>query len=318
MAAVFPASLPWFTRFVLSPAGQRAATKPPKHVVQRSSTADGWAMAEVSWVLFEEHRVAFEEWFRDELNRGASWALMKLPITPGGIAGDGYSAVRFPAGYSKTLVVNGLWRVSAQIVIRDRFEGALPGCFYERFTSGLGPYSLVTGTLAPFSIGGSVQGSTLDIAANGDVTPPSIKRSFAPRTVVSVRARFLIVAPDFNNDSAVITVSTGAGALIAGVTPRTEVSFDALRRVGLHVGGESLAAGAGPVSFGEWHEARFALAAGAGNSSYAVTNLETSAVLASGHFSGDHALKVGEALGFYFSPGPITSVATRFADIEVC
>jgi hypothetical protein len=126
MAAIFPASLPWFTRFVLSPAGQRAATKPPKHVQQRANTTSGWAMAEVSWVFFEEQRATFETWFRDDLNRGASWALMKLPITPGGIAGDCYSAVRFPAGYSKTLVVNGLWRVSAQIVIRDRFECAVP------------------------------------------------------------------------------------------------------------------------------------------------------------------------------------------------
>jgi hypothetical protein len=126
MAAVFPASLPWFTRFVLSPAGQRAATQPPKHYAARSNTASGWAKAEVSWVFFEAHRATFEDWFREDLNRGAAWALMKLPITPGGIAGDCYSAVRFPNGYSKTLAINGLWRVSAQIEIRDRFECAVP------------------------------------------------------------------------------------------------------------------------------------------------------------------------------------------------
>jgi hypothetical protein len=125
MAALFPASLPWFTRFVMTPAGQRAATQPPKHYAARSNTTSAWARAEVSWVFFEEHRAAFEDWFRNDLNRGASWALMKLPITPGGIAGDCYSAVRFPSGYSKTLAINGLWRVSAQIVIRDRFECAL-------------------------------------------------------------------------------------------------------------------------------------------------------------------------------------------------
>jgi hypothetical protein len=125
MAAIFPSSLPWFTRFVLSPAGQRSATQPPKHFAQRSNTASGWAKAEVGWVFFEEQRATFEEWFRDNLKRGASWALMKLPITPGGIAGSCYSAVRFPNGYTKALVINGLWRVSAEIVIRDRFECAV-------------------------------------------------------------------------------------------------------------------------------------------------------------------------------------------------
>jgi hypothetical protein len=126
MAAIFPSSLPWFTRFVLSPAGQRAATQPPKHFAQRSSTTSGWAKAEVGWVFFEEQRATFEDWFRVNAKRGAPWVLMKLPITPGGIAGSCYSAVRFPNGYSKPLVVNGLWRVSATVEIRERFECALP------------------------------------------------------------------------------------------------------------------------------------------------------------------------------------------------
>jgi hypothetical protein len=139
MAAIFPASLPWFTRFVMTPAGQRSATQPPKHYAARSNTTSAWARAEVSWVFFEEHRAAFEDWFRNDLNRGASWALMKLPITPGGIAGSCYSAVRFPSGYSKTLAINGLWRVSAQIVIRDRFECAVPPPREAvAFTSGVG------------------------------------------------------------------------------------------------------------------------------------------------------------------------------------
>jgi hypothetical protein len=317
MAAVFPASLPWFTRFVLSPAGQRAATQPPKHFAQRSSTTSGWAKAEVSWVFFEADRAAFEDWFRDDLNRGASWALMKLPITPGGIAGDCYSAVRFPNGYSKQLVVHGLWRVSAQIVIRDRFECALVDpCFVERFTSGLSPYSTVSGDAGIFSI---AAGPSLAIATHGAGTVAAIERVLdAPIAVRTYTARFRVVSGAQPNDTPLAGLFA-AGALKAYFIARREGDFDALRRCFASFDGESVAMSASAIDIGIWHEAQVEWAAGAGNTTYMLRRLDTSAVVGSGVFAGALAQPTIDTLRFRADADPgVFTCPIEYDYIEVC
>jgi hypothetical protein len=130
MAAVFPRSLPFVSVFEnFRPAGQRAGTSPPGHVAQRARTGDAWATARIGWVFrTDAQRAAFEAWFAQNLSRGHAWALIKLPITPN--SGDPlapcYSAVRFPNGYETPFRYRGLWRCMADVVIRDRFECALP------------------------------------------------------------------------------------------------------------------------------------------------------------------------------------------------
>jgi hypothetical protein len=130
--AVFPSSLPCVTEFRLTPAGQRADADPPGYSQRRNRTRSGWALADVEWFFLQSQLDTFEDFFRDDIYRGAAWFLMVLPITPeatGSPTQTCYSVVRFPEGYSTPVLHRqGYWRVRARIEIRDRFECALAQC----------------------------------------------------------------------------------------------------------------------------------------------------------------------------------------------
>jgi hypothetical protein len=317
MAAVFPASLPFVSVFEnFRPAGQRAATSPPGAVAQRARTGDAWATARIGWVFrTDAQRATFETWFA---TLGGGFALIKLPITPnsGNPVAPCYSAVKFPNGYETPFRYRGMWRCMADVVIRDRFECALPACYIENFN--FTAYAGVSGEgLAQFERIDTAYGPAM--RAKGDTSPVdnTILRTLypgAPMRTASVKFLTETAAAD----NAYIALTTLAGAWVCTVMPRIDSLYDGAQRCWLFMDADAVAVSPAALAIGVWYQLDVTTAAGAGASSYVLTRLDTAAVVQSGAVPGEHGGIQLVRHVVFVEDGNTGTPPTQFADLRIC
>lgn len=129
--STWPASLPSVSEFVLAPVDQRGVTNLQPGLKRFRDRAGFGAQApgkaRVRWVMEADQVDIFEAFNTDDIHRGAAWFYMRIPITPE--SGDPevtwYSVCRFATPPSEPLLGGTVFSVTAEIDIRDRFEGVV-------------------------------------------------------------------------------------------------------------------------------------------------------------------------------------------------
>lgn len=191
---------------------------------------------------------------------------------------------------------------------------AAHGCYIsDDFEAGIGAYSLISGSAALFTAVPDDYGNALRCAAQNSGTPSRIRRTFAAVTATRVVMR-VRVDTDGPDDAASIALLSGGTAPLV-VVPRRETVFDASRRCWINLDGDAVLV-SGALAIGDWHEIVIALAPGAGQSSYTVTNLASATTVASGTFASDVPSLSVDGILFDIDSGGLTC-ATSYDDLCV-
>lgn len=216
----------------------------------------------------------------------------------------------------ETFLATGHWLVTIDCEVRGR--GELPvknECFMETFSAGLAPYSVVSGSAAPFSIfatGAYGQGLQTTIGTPG---LSIIQRTFAAQLVMSVSLKFRLTS--LNADDACTFSMYSGGGQVFGFDPRRDLGISGgTGWPAAIVGpGSMTALGASALAISTWYQMDMVCSP---TTPVTITRLSDSAVVASANY-GDHAAGfAADALQFGNDSGDSTHSETSYADIHIC
>jgi hypothetical protein len=167
------------------------------------------------------------------------------------------------------------------------------GCYVtENFDDPtLADYADISGDAGLFTV---VAGA-LVCAAQNDPTQAEIRRSFSQVTMTRFTGQFTVNSDATDDAAALGLLDSGTPQL--SVLPRRETALDASRRCHILLLSDTVMTPAA-LTLGVRYEVEVTLLAGAGNSTWTITNVSTAAVVASGTFPGDVSSIDVDALRF--------------------
>lgn len=253
------------------------------------------------------------DWFELDLLAGSLPA--DIPVAEQGSAAAVVVEAMFLAPPQCRAQSGGRWLVSASVVTDVPFNGSALGCFTEVFAAGLAPYSVVSGSAAPFSIfatGAYGQGLQTTIGTPGTSV---IRRAIPARNVTSVSLKFRMTSLG-SDDACTLSLRSGAGFTFVFDPRRELASSGGTGWPSLGVGSASTSAlGASALSASTWYQLDVTLSA---TTPAVITRLSDSVVVATANF-GDHSAGVAaDAIEFGNDSGDASHSETSYADIHLC
>lgn len=241
----YPTTLPGVSQWRLKPTAQvLASAEGSARATRRRSRVPG-AIGEAQWTFVETDYAAFRTWWTTDLLRGHKKFWIELP-SAGGIT---WHLCQFTGPYRMQSQGYGAFAVTAELEVMER--QLTPNLrdeayfFLEDFESGFGAYSIVSGSLSPFSIGPGMTGNCMHASPYISGSQAIIQRTLdAPVTCnfLSVRFRVTTLGSD---DALILTLRDGTTEKLA-LVPIREGFYDSFRRVQLSMNGSGLQ----PASFG--------------------------------------------------------------------
>jgi hypothetical protein len=316
MAAVtFPSTLPNPSASVVTPAERRLLSDVKGGPQQaRGLQRDYLGTQEVAWNLLTPAEAAiFDDWWKTTLQFGGAWFASTWPAPQGFVS----LVRRFMGDPSWTHVEGGFWRVSARMLVRGR--GMEPtDCLVDTFNSGIGSYTLLSGSFAPFSNPPGVLRTTS--TSSGD-NVSRISRPVSGRQLSSAMLRFKLRS--IGLDDACLAAVYGGDAVHASgnsalsLNPVREKFYDFTQSPHVYIGANDYQVGPGALSIGVNYEMAVTIPQ-AGNTTCVITNLDTDTIVQSTSL-GVHARPTIDSLDFYVDEASSGKLCeTDYYYIRVC
>lgn len=278
----------------------------------RGIQRDYSAVHEVEWSLLSPAEAAiFDDWWRLTLVKGGLWFSSTWPAPQG----YGNLVRRFSEAPAWTLLEGGYWKVGAKLVVRGRTMPPVD-CFVENFSASLGPYTLVSGHFAPFTVSAGTYGGTLWTHTSSTSNDNSAMiREIPSRTITSFSAKFSVGTA--NTDDANLVTLLDAGTIKFGFSPRREAFYDSQSRPAIYVGTSPTYMGSTALSLSVWYQLDVKIIPGVGNSTATIRRLSDDSIVSSVNLSGSLIPTLINQIQFRVDDADRVS-ESAYADIHLC
>ena len=202
------------------------------------------------------------------------------------------------------------------------FSGApippVPGsvvCYVDSLVNGIADYSVVSGTVGPFSGVATNYGPGVQMANSVTSDDASaIEKSITPVVLDSLSIKFKLVSPVDEDDAGVLG-AISSGSYFVHFNPRREQFFDPLTRAILTLGGAGNFVSTSELPAGVWMQMDLSIVASIATCT--IRTLPDNVIIDTTVLSGTYTPTLVDAIRFYVDDA-IHLPGTIYADISVC
>lgn len=273
-ALTYPATLPSLITAPVTPAERRLLSDVIGGPQQaRGVQRDYLATRQVEWGPFTRAQAEeFERWWRETLVYGGAW-FSATWVSPQGRVPLVYQFAEPPKW---VYVADGIWRVSAALHVRGR--GLVPtDCLIDTFVGGIGQYSLLSGSLAPFSTLSAPSALRTTATSFAD-NVSRISRQIPERLLSTVSLRFRLRS--IGSDDACLAAIYDGATMRMALNPMRETFYDGDKAPHVYVGANDYKIGGSGLSLGVTYDMTLTIPP-TGNTMCVVTDLDAGVVVAS-------------------------------------
>lgn len=309
-ALTYPASLPNPSVSAITPAERRLLSDVIGPQQVRGVQRDYLGVHDVEWDLLNPVQAeGFDRWWRETLVYGGSW-FSATWASPQGYVPLVY---QFAAAPKWIHVANGIWRVSAPFHVRGR--GLVPtDCLIDTFVGGIGQYSLLSGSLAPFSTPPTPSALRTTATSTAD-NVSRISRPISGRLLSTLSLRFRLRS--IGSDDACLAAIYDGATMRMALNPMRETFYDGDKAPHVYVDANDYKIGGSGLSLGVTYDMTLTIPP-TGNTMCVVTDLDAGAVVASQSL-GVQAQPHVDSLVFYVdAAAPGWLCETDYYYVRVC